>query len=69
MIAESKFAVEDFRKRIQRLPHEQLIRTGKAAALMADPKYSADGRTVEPVLKIQLQECREEWKRRHSTTK
>jgi hypothetical protein len=36
-----------------------------SAAYMADPKYSADGRTVEPVFKIQLQECRAEWRRRH----
>jgi hypothetical protein len=65
MIAETKFTVEEFRKRIQAISDDQLIRFGKAAAYMADPKYSADGRTVEPVFKIQLQECREEWKRRH----
>jgi len=61
MIAETKFAVEDFRKRLQTMSEEQLLRYGKAAAYMADPKYSADGRTVEPVFKIQLQECRAEW--------
>jgi hypothetical protein len=65
MIAETKFTVEDFRKRIQAISDEDLVRTGKAAAYMADPKYSADGRTVEPVFKIQLQECRAEWRRRH----
>jgi hypothetical protein len=65
MIAETKFTVEDFRKRIQGMTDEALLRTGKAAAYMADPKYSADGRTVEPVFKTQLQLCREEWHRRH----
>lgn len=65
MIAETKFTVEEFRKRIQAMSDGQLLRYGKAAAYMADPKYSADGRTVEPVFKIQLQECRAESKRRH----
>jgi hypothetical protein len=68
MIAATKFTVEDFRKRIQAISDDQLIRFGKAAAYMADPKYSADGRTVEPVFKVQLQECRAEWKRRHPKT-
>jgi hypothetical protein len=65
MIAETAFTVEDFRKRIQAISDDQLIRFGKAAAYMADPKYSADGRTVEPVFRIQLLECRAEWRRRH----
>lgn len=65
MIAETPFTAEDFRKRIQAMNDTQLLRYGKAAAYMADPKYSADGRTVEPVFKIQLQECRAEWRRRH----
>ena len=69
MIAETQFTVEDFRKRIQALSDEMLIRYGKAARYMADPRNSADRRSVEPVFKIQLQECREEWKRRHPTTK
>ena len=65
MIAERQFTAEDFRKRIQAMTEAQLLRYGKAAAYMADPKYSADGRTVEPVFKTQLQLCREEWRRRH----
>ena len=69
MIAETKFNVEDFRRRIEKLPDAELLRYGKAAAYMSDPKYSADGRTVEPVFKIQLQECRAEWKRRYPKTK
>jgi hypothetical protein len=68
MIAETPFTAEDFRKRIQAMTDEQLIRYGKAARYMADPKYSADGRTVEPVFKIQLQDCRAQWRRRHPKT-
>jgi hypothetical protein len=65
MIAETPFTAEDFRKRIQAMTDEQLIRYGKAAPYMADRRYSADGRTVEPVFKTQLHECRAEWRRRH----
>jgi hypothetical protein len=39
MIAETPCRVEDFRKRIQAMSDEQLIRYGKAAAYMADPKF------------------------------
>jgi len=67
MIAETQFTVEDFRKRIQAMSDAQLLRYVKAARYMCDPKYSADGRTIEPVFKIQLQECRAEWRRRHPT--
>jgi hypothetical protein len=52
--------------RIQAITDDQLLRFGKAAAYMADPRNSADRRSVEPVFKIQLQECRAEWQRRHS---
>jgi hypothetical protein len=60
MIGDAAWTVEDFRKRIQSMTDDQLVRTGEAARYMADPKNSADGRTVEPVFKVQLQECREE---------
>jgi hypothetical protein len=65
MIGEATWTVEDFRKRLQTLSDEQLIRFGKAARYMADPRNSANGCSVEPVFKIQLKECREEWRRRH----
>ncbi|HWO27620.1 MAG TPA: hypothetical protein VNO32_02360 [Candidatus Acidoferrum sp.] len=64
MIAETKFAVQDFRERIQAISDEQLIGYGKAARYMADPQQSADRRSVEPVFVFQLRECREEWRRR-----
>jgi hypothetical protein len=66
MIGEATSTVEDFRKRIQALSDDQLIRFGKAARYMADPRNSANGRSVEPVFKIQLRECREDWRRRRS---
>ena len=65
MIAETQFTVEDFRRRIRAVSDETLIRFGKAARYMADPRNSADKRTVRDVYVIQLQECRAEWKRRH----
>jgi hypothetical protein len=65
MIAETKWNVEDFRKRIQAMSDEKLIRFGNAARYMSDPRNSANGRSAEPVFRIQLQECREEWRRRH----
>jgi hypothetical protein len=58
VIAEKEFTVEDFRNRIQAMSDEKLVRDGKAARYMADPRNSADRRSVEPVFTIQLQECR-----------
>jgi hypothetical protein len=43
----------------------ELIKYGKAARYMANPANSADKRTVHEVYKIQLEECRAEWRRRH----
>jgi ABC-type proline/glycine betaine transport system ATPase subunit len=65
MIAETRFTVEDFRKRIQVMTDEKLVQTGKAARYMAAPRNSADKRTVRPVDVTQLRLCREEWMRRH----
>jgi hypothetical protein len=39
MIADTPFTVKDSRKRIQAMSDEQLIRCGKTAACMADPKF------------------------------
>ena len=64
MIAETEFTVEDFKKRIEKLTDAELLRYGKAARYMADPRNSADKRTVRDVYMVQLQECRAEWRRR-----
>ncbi len=68
MIAETQFTVEDFQKRIQNMTDEKLVQMGKAARYMADPRNSADKRTVRPVYVTQLELCREEWRRRHPKT-
>jgi hypothetical protein len=68
VIAEKEFTVEDFRTRLQAMSDEKLIRYGKAAEYMADPRNSTDRRSVEHVFTIQLRECREEWRRRHPAT-
>jgi hypothetical protein len=65
MIVETQFTVEDFRNRIQAMSDERLLRYGKAARYMADPRNSADEHTVRDVYVTQLQLCREEWARRH----
>jgi hypothetical protein len=65
MIAETQFTVEDFRQRIQLMTDEKLVRYGQAARYMADPRNSADKRSVRDVYVTQLQLCREEWRRRH----
>ncbi|MFZ0884839.1 MAG: hypothetical protein WAN14_15680 [Candidatus Acidiferrales bacterium] len=64
MVGQTEFAAEEFRKRLRAMSDEQLIRYGKAARYMADPRQSANGR-VENVYVVQLAECRAEWRRRH----
>jgi hypothetical protein len=65
MIAETQFTVEDFQKRIQAMTDEKLMRYGKAARYMADPRKSADKHTVRDVYVTQLELCRAQWLRRH----
>ena len=69
MIAETQFTVEDFKNRIQLMTDEKLVQMGKAARYMADPRNSADKRTVRPVYVTQLELCRDEWRRRHPKAK
>jgi hypothetical protein len=64
MIDQTEFRTEEFRNRLRAMSDEQLIRYGKAAKFMADPRNSADKKTVHQVYRIQLQACREEWRRR-----
>ena len=65
MVELAEWKIEDFRQRIRKLPDAQLIRYGKAARYMADPRNSADRKTVLDVHRVQLQECIAEWERRH----
>jgi hypothetical protein len=39
MIGETKFTVEDFRKRIEKLTDAELLRFGRAAPHSAEEKY------------------------------
>jgi hypothetical protein len=68
VIAQTEFRIEEFRKRLRAMSDEQLIRYGKAARFMSDPKNEPDGGEVREVYKIQLRECRAEWRRRHPKT-
>jgi hypothetical protein len=65
MVTIADWSVEEFRQRIRKLTDAELIRYGKAARYMTDPRNSADKKTVLDVHRVQLQECVAEWKRRH----
>ena len=65
MVTIAAWDVEDFKQRIRKMTDEQLVQMGKAARYMADPRNSADKRTVRDVYVVQLQECKREWARRH----
>jgi hypothetical protein len=53
--------VEDLRRRLAKMTDEELLQYGKSAAFMA-------GRSSRETWKIQLAECRAEWRRRHPKT-
>jgi len=63
MISETEFNIEEFRKRIQKMSDAQLLRFGRAARNMCDPKQSANGK-AEAVHELQLVELRPEFRRR-----
>jgi hypothetical protein len=65
MVELAEFRREEFRNRLRAMSDEKLIQYGKAAAYMANPRNSADKRTAHDVYKVQLEECRAEWRRRH----
>ncbi|HWO33425.1 MAG TPA: hypothetical protein VNO32_31895 [Candidatus Acidoferrum sp.] len=65
MVELAEFRREVFRERLRAMSDQQLIKYGKAAKYMADPRNSADRRTSHDVYKAQLEECRAEWRRRH----
>lgn len=65
MVTIAEWNVEEFRERIRKMTDAELIRYGKAARYMADPRNSADRKTVLAAHRVQLQECIAEWKRRY----
>jgi hypothetical protein len=68
MVGIETWDVEGFRKRIQAMTDEQLIRCGKAARYMRDSRNSPGGKAFEPIYDVQLTECIAEWRRRHPKT-
>jgi len=56
---DSKNEIEKLRERLRRMPEEELIRFGKAARSLCRD------RTCPDTFKLQLEEARAEWRRRH----
>jgi hypothetical protein len=63
----AEFDVEQLRGQLREMDDKTLWKFGKAAAYMASPQASADGSPPRPVHRVQLEESRAEWRRRHPT--
>ncbi len=63
-VGASEFSLENLRKRLQDMSDEELIRYGKACREMLTSQANL-GRPPREVFVIQLQEAREERRRRH----
>jgi hypothetical protein len=61
-VAFNQFDPETFRQRLTKMTDSELIRYGKAAKEMCKSHF---GESPRETFVNQLQECREEWKRRH----
>jgi len=61
MVGITDYTLEEFRARLAKMSDAELIRYGKAARFMSDPKNGK----VDPIYVSQLKECRAEWRRRH----
>jgi hypothetical protein len=55
---------DELRARLGKMNDTQLLRQGKAAAYMCDPR-NGHGEPPRQTFVIQLDECRAEWRRRH----
>ena len=55
--------VEQIRERLRKMSDHELRKFGRAASVMADPTKTFG--TPNPAFKIQLDEARAEWQRRH----
>jgi len=65
-VAFQPFQIEEVRARLRKLSDANLLRFGRAAASLCRP----DGNFGHPPRRVfveQLEEAREEWRRRHST--
>jgi hypothetical protein len=65
MIQSEPGSIEQIRERIHRMSDNELLRYGQATRYMADSKNNAG--EPNPSFKIQLDEARLEWKRRHAS--
>jgi hypothetical protein len=63
MIQRSPESIEQIRERIRKMSDLELRQYGRAARDLSDPKKSFG--PPNPAFKIQLDEARAEWKRRH----
>lgn len=61
-IGMQEFDIESLRMRLQKMTDRQLIEFGKAARFMCVPDF---GRPPRQVFVIQLEEARNEWRKRH----
>jgi len=61
MVGTAQFNLEEFRVRLQKMSDAELIRLGKAAAYMPDPKNGP----IELTCIWQLNEARCEWRQRY----
>jgi hypothetical protein len=63
MIQQAPDSLEAIRERIRRMTDAQLIDYGRAARQMANPANNHG--TPNPSFAVQLEEARQEWRRRH----
>jgi hypothetical protein len=61
------FDLDQLRARLRQMDIRALKTFGEAAACMASPKATADGRPPRNVFRLQLEEARAEWRRRQPT--
>ena len=60
--------LQELHARLSKMTDAELIRNGKAAASLCDPKGNF-GKPPRKTFVIQLDECRKEWRRRHPVEK
>jgi hypothetical protein len=54
MVTIAEWNIEEFGQRIRKMTDEKLIQMGNAARYMADPRNSANRKTVSDVYRVRL---------------
>jgi hypothetical protein len=67
MIQPDPEGIEQIRARLSKMSDHELRKFGRAARDLSDPKKNFG--TPNPVFKVQLEEARAEWRRRHPQSK